>query len=159
MPLDESRPTVQGFHGMAPKTYRHFRDTKRARLLREYAKKVLGPGADGPLSIESLYIKEGNVFKQFGFTHPELELLKALLVAQIYRIITGRENLTQKQAAEILGITQQEVSSLKRRNLSNFSVGRLIEFAVILGQDVELVLQPAKEARGQVSLTRQNFSE
>src|SRR5436309_1856230 len=110
---------------MASKVYRHFRDTKRARLMREYAAKRGVPRDVGDAElIEHLYNKEGNIFAQFGFTHPEQELLKALLTVQICRIVK-EQNLTQKQAGEVLGITQREVSSLKRNRLSNFSVGRL----------------------------------
>ena len=60
--------------------------------------------------------------------------------------------MTQVQAAELLGITQQEVSSLKNNRLSNFSVGRLFELIVALGQDVEIAIRPSGNSRGDIAL-------
>lgn len=143
---------------MVSKRQGRIRNTRRTRLLREFAAKEVGLDANGALSIERLCKKEGNVFTKLGFLHPEQEYLKALLTAQVCHMIAAR-NATQKETAAVLGITQQEVSLLKRRHLSKFPVGRLIEFAVILGHDVELVVRPAKGARGLVSLTRPDLSE
>jgi predicted XRE-type DNA-binding protein len=138
---------------MVTRRYRAGKDEKRARLLRERASRIPSP-PDGDSSlppVEYLVEDGGNVFEELGFPHPERELVKALLTIQICRIIQER-NLTQEQAAEILGITQQAVSAMKNNRLSNFSVDRLIEFIVALGQDVEIAIRPAREARGQVSV-------
>lgn len=53
----------------------------------------------------------GNVFADLGFDNPEEMETKAKLVSQINAIIKKRK-LTQKQAGEILGITQSRVSDL-----------------------------------------------
>ncbi len=45
----------------------------------------------------------GNVFADLGLPNPELELVKAHLTLEIYKIVKGR-GLTQAQAGEILGI-------------------------------------------------------
>ena len=97
--------------------------------------------------MEQLCEGGGNVFAELGFLHPEQELLKALLTIQIRRIIKER-NLNQVQAAEVLRIGQQQISALKNNRLSSFSVGRLIELLVTLGQDVEIAIRPAQKARG-----------
>jgi predicted XRE-type DNA-binding protein len=44
-----------------------------------------------------------NVFADLGFPHFELELLKATLTLQIYRLVKRRE-LTQNETGKILGI-------------------------------------------------------
>jgi predicted XRE-type DNA-binding protein len=139
---------------MANRIYRHFKDTKRARLLREHAARTqsLQESVDSLPPMEQLCEGGGNVFAELGFLHPEQELLKALLTIQIRRIIKER-NLNQVQTAEILGIGQQQISALKNNRLSSFSVGRLIELLVILGHDVEIAIRPTQKARGQVSLT------
>lgn len=136
-------------------SYRHFKDTKRARLLRETVSRMRSSpeGADVLPPMEQLCEGGGNIFAELGFPHPEQELLKALLTIQICRIIKERK-VTQVQAADMLGITQQQISALKNNRLSSFSVGRLIELLVALGQDVEIAIRPARKDRGQVSLSR-----
>jgi predicted XRE-type DNA-binding protein len=139
---------------MANRNYRHFKDTKRARILREHAARTQSAqeSADSLPPLEQLCEGGGNIFAELGFLHPEQELLKALLIIQIRRIIKER-NLTQVQAAEVLGVGQQQISALKNDRLSVASAGRLIEFLAVLGQDVEIVIRPARKVRGQVSLT------
>ena len=145
---------------MVTRRYRAGKDEKRARLLRERASRTRSSpeGEDSFPPVEYLGEGGGNVFAELGFPHPERELLKALLIIQICRTVQER-NLTQEQAAEILGITQQAVSAMKNNRLSCFSVDRLIEFIVALGQDMEIAIRPAREARGQVSVILTPTSE
>jgi predicted XRE-type DNA-binding protein len=92
----------------------------------------------------------GNVFADLGLPHPEQELLKAKLTLQIYRLIKGRE-LTQAEAGKILGIKQPHVSTLMRNRSGAFSVERLMDFLIALGQDVEIRVKPAHGEHGAVS--------
>jgi predicted XRE-type DNA-binding protein len=98
-------------------------------------------------------IKEGsgNIFADLGFANPEREELKARLTLKIYRLIKER-GLTQAQAGEILGIKQPHVSSLMRGQSGSFSVERLMNFLVALGQDVQITVRPTRKHRGEVSL-------
>ncbi|HEX9787981.1 MAG TPA: helix-turn-helix transcriptional regulator [Candidatus Binatia bacterium] len=93
----------------------------------------------------------GNVFADIGFAHPEREQLKAHLTLQIYRVIKDR-HLTQAQAGVLLGIKQPHVSALMRNRSGNFSVERLMDFLVALGQDVEITVRPTGRPHGQVSV-------
>ena len=88
----------------------------------------------------------GNVFADLGLPNSEQELLKAKLTVQIYRLIKER-GLTQSKAAELLGTTQAQVSALMRCRPVSVSVGRLMEFLTILGQDVEVTVKPALARR------------
>jgi predicted XRE-type DNA-binding protein len=83
----------------------------------------------------------GNVFTDLGLPNSEQELLKAKLTVQIYKLIK-EQNLTQTKAAELLGTTQAQVSALMRCRPVSVSVGRLMEFLTILGQDVEVTVKP-----------------
>ncbi len=65
-----------------------------------------------------------NVFSDLGFPDSEEELLRARLTYEIYRIIAKR-GLNQREAAEILGVSQSYVSDLKRNRSGRFSVGKL----------------------------------
>ena len=93
----------------------------------------------------------GNVFADMGFAHPEREQLKAHLTLQIYRIIKSR-GLTQAEAGAILGVKQPHVSALMRNRSGNFSVERLMDFLIALGQDVEITITPTRKQHGQVSI-------
>ena len=99
---------------------------------------------------KSIVKSSGNVFEDMGLPDSDHDLLKAKLTLQIHRIIASRK-LTQVAAAALLGTTQPQVSSLMRLRPTSLSVGRLIEFLTILGQDIEVTLRPAKRRRaGQV---------
>ena len=91
------------------------------------------------------------MFADLGFANPEREQLKAHLTLQIYRIIKKR-GLTQTEAGEILGIKQPHVSVLMRNRSGNFSVERLMDFLIALGQDVEITVRPTRKDHGQVSV-------
>jgi predicted XRE-type DNA-binding protein len=84
----------------------------------------------------------GNVFADLGLPNSEQELLKAKLTVQIYKLIK-EQNLTQTKTAELLGTTQAQVSALMRCRPVSVSVGRLMEFLTILGQDVEVAIRPS----------------
>lgn len=91
----------------------------------------------------------GNVFADLGIENPEEALAKAELARQIGKLIK-KKKLTQKQAAEILGIDQPKISALIRGRLRSFSLERLIRFLNELGQDVSIMISPAnsKAERG-----------
>jgi predicted XRE-type DNA-binding protein len=88
----------------------------------------------------------GNVFADLGFRDSKQELLKAKLTVQIYRLLKDRD-VTQQQAAKILGTTQAQVSALMRCRPVSVSVGRLMEFLTVLGQDVEVTVRPTPARR------------
>ena len=91
---------------------------------------------------EEYEISSGNIFADLGFPNSEQELLKAQLTVQIYKLLKVRE-LTQTQAAELLGTTQAQVSALMRCRPVSVSIGKLMEFLTILGQDIEVKVKPA----------------
>jgi predicted XRE-type DNA-binding protein len=84
----------------------------------------------------------GNVFTDLGFRNSQQELLKAKLTIEIYKLLKKR-SVTQKEAAKLLGTTQAQVSALMRCRPVSVSVGRLMEFLNVLGQDVEVTVRPA----------------
>ena len=98
-------------------------------------------------------VKEGsgNIFADLGFANAEREDLKARLTLQIYRLIKQR-GLTQARAGEVLGIKQPHVSSLMRGRSGAFSVERLMNFLVALGQDVQITVRSTRKHRGEVSV-------
>lgn len=94
----------------------------------------------------------GNVFADLGRPDAETQLLKAELVTRIDRIIRERR-LTQARAAELLGLSQPDVSRLLRGSFRDYSVERLLRLMTILGRDVEIVIRKAGAGRpGRLSI-------
>ena len=97
-------------------------------------------------------ISNGNVFADLGLPNPEERLVKAELASKISSVI-DQKNLTQIEAAELLGIDQPKVSALTRGRLSGFSTARLLRFLNALGNDVEIVVKPKPEDRLMAKIT------
>jgi predicted XRE-type DNA-binding protein len=85
----------------------------------------------------------GNVFADIGIANPEQALAKAELARQVNKIIEARQ-LSQSDAAAILGIDQPRVSALSKGRLSIFSLEKLMQFASRLGNQVEISIKPSK---------------
>lgn len=75
-----------------------------------------------------------------GLINGKERLAKAQLAQQINTLITER-GLTQKVAAELLGITQPEVSQIANGRLSGFSFDRLYRCLHALDMDVEITVK------------------
>lgn len=82
-----------------------------------------------------------NVFGDVGVSHPERTYARAQVMFLISDIIRTRA-LTQKKAAEILGISQSKVSCLMNGKLSKFSMDHLFELLNALDNDVEIIIKP-----------------
>ena len=87
----------------------------------------------------------GNVFADLGIKDADM-LTKANLTHRIYGIIKER-GLKQRDAAELLGLKQPDVSALMNGKFLDFSVDRLLHLLVRLNQDVEIIIKPAPRNR------------
>ena len=97
-------------------------------------------------------ISSGNVFADLNLPNRLERLVKAELASLISSAIE-QKNLTQRSAAELLGIDQPKVSALTRGRLSGFSTTRLLRFLNALGNDVEIVVKPKPEDRLMAKIT------
>jgi predicted XRE-type DNA-binding protein len=72
--------------------------------------------------IEGTKIHEGsgNVYRDLGYPDADEMLVKAQLVSKISEIIRSQE-LTQAEAARILGVTQPKLSEFQRGNFRGIS--------------------------------------
>ena len=77
--------------------------------------------------------------------------LRAGLMQRIGEIVAAR-SLTQAQAGELMAMDQPRVSALLRGKIGKFSTDRLLKALSDLGQDVELRITPAREAKGKLKL-------
>jgi predicted XRE-type DNA-binding protein len=82
----------------------------------------------------------GNIFADLGFKNPEEELFKANLVLSLRRDIE-REKLTQKEAADRMGLKQPDVSKLLSGKIAGFSLERIMACVRALNTDVEVRLK------------------
>jgi len=98
----------------------------------------------------NIYCGTGNVFEDLGFPDAEELSTKVRLSVVINNIIDRRE-LSQAEAAKMLGINQPKISALQNYKLDGFSVERLMNFITALKYDVVIEIRPcagsAKAAR------------
>ena len=80
----------------------------------------------------------GNVFADLGYDDAEEHQTKAKLVSRIAKLIKA-QNLTQKAAAQKLGVDQPKISAMLSGRFRGFSVYRLMCFVADLGIEVEIV--------------------
>ena len=90
---------------------------------------------------KNIHRGSGNIYKDLGFSDYEEMEAKAILASQIVSIIEKKQ-WTQREAAEILELTQPKVSLLVRGQFSGFSIGKLINLLNKLNQDIEIVIKP-----------------
>ena len=90
----------------------------------------------------------GNVFADLGLANSDELLIKAELVRQITHLIAAA-NLTQTEAARLLGVDQPKISALLYGRLSEFSTDRLFRFLNALGSNVEIRVIPKPQSAPQ----------
>lgn len=87
-----------------------------------------------------------NVLADLEFEDAEELTAKAELAVKLNNLIDQR-GLSQTEAAGITGMTQPKVSQVRRYKLQNISLERLMQALVSLGQQVEIVVRPARRPR------------
>ncbi len=96
--------------------------------------KPITDGAEG-----TVFHGSGNVFADLELPNPEELLAKAKIASSIHDVIKSR-GLTQKKAAELMGIDQPKVSKIIRGRLSEFSTEWLLARLLHMGLDVDIVI-------------------
>ena len=94
----------------------------------------------------------GNVFADLGLpdaVHLNTKLRLAMKIDQL----VAAQRLNQVKATARLDISQRTISALKNYRLHGFSVERLMNFLLALGQDVEIRVSPRRDrSAGTVSV-------
>lgn len=88
----------------------------------------------------------GNVYADLGYPNADEMLVKAQLVTRIGDIIKRRK-LTQKEAAQIMGLTQAKVSQMFRGQFRGISQAKLLGCLAALGNDVEIRVKPIRRRK------------
>src|SRR3954447_9752825 len=81
----------------------------------------------------------GNVFRDFGYPGAEVRQAKALLAAEIIKVLDG-QGLSTRQAEALTGIAHAEFSRIRNVKLDRFTFDRLLTVLDKLGQHVELTV-------------------
>jgi predicted XRE-type DNA-binding protein len=87
-----------------------------------------------------------NVYADLGFADAEQMKRKACLVTKVADIIKAR-HYSQVRAAEITGLPQPKLSAVLRGQFRGVSETKLMECLTALGQDVRIVVTPARKGR------------
>lgn len=88
----------------------------------------------------------GNVYADLGLADAAAMKVKSRLVMKIESILKQRR-LTQSRAAEITGLPQPRLSAILRGHFHNVSERKLLACLTALGQDVKIVVTPARRGR------------
>lgn len=93
----------------------------------------------------------GNVFRDFGYPDAELRQAKALLAAEIIKVLDG-QGLSTRQAEARTGIAHAEFSRIRNVKLARFTFDRLLTILDKLGQHVELSVTVTPRSKGDASV-------
>ena len=98
--------------------------------------------------IEELTYGTTNVFADLDYPDAEEHFAKAQLVHAISSALKAR-NMTQAEAANLIGLDQPKVSKLLRGHFRGYSSDRLLHILNLLGQDVVITVtaSPSEEKR------------
>jgi predicted XRE-type DNA-binding protein len=90
----------------------------------------------------------GNVFRDLGFGPKEAESLRlrAELMVEVRRLI-GARKLTQRAAANLLGVTQPRISDLIRGKIDLFSIDALVNMLARGGMRVQFRISGVERRR------------
>jgi predicted XRE-type DNA-binding protein len=91
----------------------------------------------------------GNVFRDLGRENADIEQLKALLAAEIIRLL-DREELTVRAAHARTGFAAADFSRIRNANLGRFTADRLMSVLNRRGSRVEVKIRvrPLEPVRG-----------
>ena len=79
----------------------------------------------------------GNVFRDLGHASPDVEQLKAILAAEIIKML-DRQGLSVRGARGRTGIAAADFSRIRNADLSRFTLDRLVSILNRLGARVDV---------------------
>ena len=86
----------------------------------------------------------GNVFRDLGSRNPDAEQFKAILAAEIIKVL-DREHLTVRAAYTRTGIAAADFSRIRNADLGRFTVDRLMSVLNRLGSRIEVKVRVRRE--------------
>ena len=83
----------------------------------------------------------GNVFKDLGLSSSDERLAKAKLAYKINRLIAD-QGMSQKKAADFLGISRSKMTELRNGRLKGFTIDCLFSLLGKLDHQIEIRVRP-----------------
>ena len=83
----------------------------------------------------------GNVFKDLGLPSSDERLAKAKLAYKINRLIAD-QGMSQKKAADFLGISRSKMTELRNGRLKGFTIDYLFSLLGKLDHQIEIRVRP-----------------
>ena len=93
----------------------------------------------------------GNVFRDLGRASPDVLQLKAILAAEIIKMLDARE-LSVRAAHAQTGIAAADFSRIRNADLSRFTLDRLISIINRLGAKIEVAVSVRPMVRGRAAV-------
>ncbi|PIT69563.1 helix-turn-helix domain-containing protein [Bartonella tribocorum] len=91
----------------------------------------------------NVFHDSSNVYTDLGFSDSKEMLIKAQLAHKISQILKEK-NLTQKQASQLLKMTQPKLSKLLSGEFRGISEMKMLECLAKLGNDIKIVVSSEK---------------
>ena len=102
-------------------------------------------------SRKSLQGSSGNVLTDLGLPDADELSAKTVLALRLNEIL-DRRDVTQAEAARLLGMTQPKVSALRNYKLRGISLERLMLGLVALDHSVEIVVRPRRGSKAPAAI-------
>lgn len=93
--------------------------------------------------MNNVFHGSSNVYADLGFSDSREMLIKAQLAHKISQILKEK-NLTQKQASQLLKMTQPKLSKLLNGEFREISEMKMLECLAKLGNDIKIVVSTKK---------------
>ncbi|WP_029684694.1 helix-turn-helix domain-containing protein [Tatumella saanichensis] len=100
---------------------------------------------------DDIEVSSGTVYADLGRNDAEEMRVKAQLATAIGNIIKSRQ-LTQQQAAKLLGMTQPKLSNMLSGQFRGISEAKMMECLTSLGRDVKIVVGKPRLTPGSVKV-------
>jgi predicted XRE-type DNA-binding protein len=82
---------------------------------------------------------KGNVFREFDYADADAEHLKAVLAAQIIKVLDKRK-MSVRAAGDLTGIAAADFSRIRQAKLDRFTIDRLMTILGRLDQKVDIAV-------------------
>jgi predicted XRE-type DNA-binding protein len=107
---------------------------------------------------EKVFVTTDNIFADLGLKNSEELRTRSDLLSELVSIIRN-SSLSQKEIAQILGISAPKVSALMTGKINDFSNDTLVNYLTLLGCNVEIKVVPQRRLsrltkRGTVKVKR-----
>jgi len=96
-------------------------------------------------------VSSGNVYEDMGYE----DSVEMKMKAQAIRVLSDyieASGMTQKEAAEVLGIDQPKISKILRGQFHSLSMEKVFGLLIALGKDINITVKEKEESLGHLRM-------